>query len=1234
MKISVLKKVISNVVLFTLMWSVCYPVSPAKAEGTLGGKEFSVESAYPITEDAYVHQNFSTNNAVNYQDTNYGSAEQLEVVDISNANGAGDRMAYLKADFSKLSSSPINSAKLFIYVREAVAAQVSLKVELVKNDWSENTISWNNRGTAAVVSEIGKITVSSAGWYSIDVSDQVRASLNNKVISFRISDPATKASLVKINSRESIDSKPYLAIDAEKADVSNNANLSALSLKSGSSSIAISPKFNKDILHYTSTVTILGLTGTSVNVAPVSEDTKASIKVNGKVVASGSDSEAIGLNIGDNVINVAVTAEDGTYKQYTINITGNGVTIDSHFDGQKIETGKVRISGTYKNTYGIKVNINGESIYDAVMQATSGESGNWYYDLDSTKYDGKVEVFIRGNDSVTRYGLAAPLLYLNVDNPQANVPTVIISDPADGSNAGGIVPVKVSVVSKNPLQSVQVRMNGGQWQNAASDGKDYVYTWDTTGIGNKTCSIEAKATDSYGHSNKTVTNYVHVGTGSKETIRVDKQDRAMWIWESASYNLLYNPGSRELLDAFCKDTGTFSSNAITTLYLGVERYRGEDIVTQNPALVREFVSWAHNRGYKVFALIEADSGIAQMGAYERYHANAVRAMEKIINYNISSKENEGFDGVNVDVEPYTLPDFGPATPSLQLQYLDMLDKMIQRRNAAESRLVFGPAIAKWFDTAAHCLQITWKGQTKPLSEHVQDICDYVSIMDYRDSAGVRGVSGAGIIPQAENEINYANKIGKANSVVLGVETLDIANSGDPESITFREEGRAYMEEQLKLVYDAFKDDPSFGGVAVHHYDSIRELPSSWKQDGTLWQPPMDNEAPTGVSEAPKAAAVDFQTISISYGRAADNYEVEYYKIYRSTTSGFTPDSSSLAGVSRGLAFRDTGLLPNTTYYYKVAAVDSYGNIGPASMETSAATGSTNLKPMVISSMEVKPDTGGKAKVSLTVADYRTGEGIQASVYGRFTNADGIYRSFEVSPEGGASNEAETLSKKSGLEGWQIGFEPRRILADGYYWAQAYDKTHVAYLYSKNVNLKGLISSDGALVPAFNDEIQRYRVAVPASVTSITVTPSLQDKNGSVTVNGIPLGSNSPSQRVDLNTGSNVITIIVTAQDGMTKKRYTITAEVIPDIETMQKLVKNYTKSGELKESLSAQLYNSLETARHMVDKNSYDKASKHLEDFIKHLNSKAMDKFISEGARRSLNCSAELLYGKWKNMNQ
>ncbi|MCG6197596.1 fibronectin type III domain-containing protein, partial [Anoxybacillus sp. LAT_38] len=97
-----------------------------------------------------------------------------------------------------------------------------------------------------------------------------------------------------------------------------------------------------------------------------------------------------------------------------------------------------------------------------------------------------------------------------------------------------------------------------------------------------------------------------------------------------------------------------------------------------------------------------------------------------------------------------------------------------------------------YDSAAQAQNIPWRGTATWLSEHVQNISDYVAIMDYRDTAD----GSAGIIQGALGELAYANAIGKPGSVVIAVETLDIADGGDPETITFREEGRTHMESEL------------------------------------------------------------------------------------------------------------------------------------------------------------------------------------------------------------------------------------------------------------------------------------------------------------------------------------------------------------------------------------------------------------------------------------------------------
>jgi hypothetical protein len=98
---------------------------------------------------------------------------------------------------------------------------------------------------------------------------------------------------------------------------STNANLSGLSLTQGAE---LSPAFTPGTLKYTSSA---ANNISNFSVIPTLADGRASVKirVNGsasEIVSSGSASSALPLNIGTNVIDVIVTAEDGRSQSYTI----------------------------------------------------------------------------------------------------------------------------------------------------------------------------------------------------------------------------------------------------------------------------------------------------------------------------------------------------------------------------------------------------------------------------------------------------------------------------------------------------------------------------------------------------------------------------------------------------------------------------------------------------------------------------------------------------------------------------------------------------------------------------------------------------------------------------------------------------------------------------------------------------------------------------------------------------
>ncbi len=94
--------------------------------------------------------------------------------------------------------------------------------------------------------------------------------------------------------------------------------------------------------------------------------------------------------------------------------------------------------------------------------------------------------------------------------------------------------------------------------------------------------------------------------------------------------------------------------------------------------------------------------------------------------------------------------------------------------------------------------------------------------------------------------------------------------------------------------------------------------------------------------------------------------------------------------------------------------------------------------------------------------------------------------------------------------------------------------------SSNADLSNLTLSTGTLTPAFAAATINYSASVANAVTSITATPTASDVNATITVNGSPVTSGSPSASIPLSVGANVITTVVTAQDAITTKTYTVT----------------------------------------------------------------------------------------------
>ena len=143
---------------------------------------------------------------------------------------------------------------------------------------------------------------------------------------------------------------------------------------------------------------------------------------------------------------------------------------------------------------------------------------------------------------------------------------------------------------------------------------------------------------------------------------------------------------------------------------------------------------------------------------------------------------------------------------------DLYRQLIRRLHARGLRasgqaLAVGPAIPFWLDG----IVLDWQGRTKPVSEQLIDLYDYVALMDYRDHA--EGPDG--IVSLGADEVEYANR--RHKKVVIGVDFTP----GEIQKTSFDHLVEADLERELERTERAFHGSPAFAGFALHHFEAYR-----------------------------------------------------------------------------------------------------------------------------------------------------------------------------------------------------------------------------------------------------------------------------------------------------------------------------------------------------------------------------------------------------------------------------
>ena len=273
-------------------------------------------------------------------------------------NGVADstiKVTTKKEGTATVTISPDSTGITDVNTEELVSISSKTDTVTVKSEASSNSSSSNSTSSSsgentqapsfATVNETVYATSSVNVRSSYSTSSSVIGSLNKGDSITRIGKGSNGWSKVKFNNQTAYISSSYLT--TEKPEESNEKNLKSLTIDGD---YELTPEFNKDVTEYTLSV------GSDVE----------SIKINAKAVDNNAKVEITGndkLLMGENTVEIKVTAEDGTVRTYKINVTKGEETASSELGLSELSIDGYTLTPNFStDVYEYKLDIDDETV--------------------------------------------------------------------------------------------------------------------------------------------------------------------------------------------------------------------------------------------------------------------------------------------------------------------------------------------------------------------------------------------------------------------------------------------------------------------------------------------------------------------------------------------------------------------------------------------------------------------------------------------------------------------------------------------------------------------------------------------------------------------------------------------------------------------------------------------------------------------------------------------------------
>jgi hypothetical protein len=278
-----------------------------------------------------------------------------------------------------------------------------------------------------------------------------------------------------------------LGCSSSKQSLSTNSKLAGLKVSGPNG--AMTPGFAAGTLAYT-LPTVYSANPGSITITPATDNEKATVTVNGLVATSFTASAPIPLKVGNNVIPVVVTAEDGkTVTTYTVSCTiyaqNTSLQVLDSINGNVVPSatltvtdaaGKVLQSGIPVDAKGkATLGLDGASKYNLIAQG-AGSAQSMIQGFDSSKETAGT-FYCQPLGMIAFPAIAPQITYLGyAPVPASGDPTAASFTTFTESISDKLANIKLLAASALGASGVDVTSWSGYGMNLAADGTPYVFS--------------------------------------------------------------------------------------------------------------------------------------------------------------------------------------------------------------------------------------------------------------------------------------------------------------------------------------------------------------------------------------------------------------------------------------------------------------------------------------------------------------------------------------------------------------------------------------------------------------------------------------------------------------------------------------------------------------------------------------------------------------------------------------